>query len=250
MASSNDICSNFDSKMSSDEEKITNPKYVGILDFEASCDDLIKFYDNEVIEFPTVLLKLNDTGTYDIVSEFQKYCKPLIKSKITKFCTDLTGITQEQVDNGTDFPEALEEHCKWITSHVNHDEKIVFMTVGNWDLGTMMPQECKKWNLVPPTIYHSFVNINVVFSDFYKIRSGGMKRMLEYLGIELTGKHHSGIDDCRNTAKIWQRLVSDGCVLKNEFIVQTPISDYKIMHPNSKKEKIKEEMRKKRLSKK
>jgi len=228
---------------------MTNPKYVGILDFEATCDDLIKFYDNEIIEFPTVLLKLNDNGTYDVISEFQRYCKPLIKSTLTNFCTELTGITQEQVDNGINFPEALKEHCKWIANFVEHGEKIIFMTVGNWDLGTMMPQECKKWNLVPPTIYHSFVNINGVFSDFYKTASGGMKGMLKYLKIELTGKHHSGIDDCRNTAKIWQRLVTDGCVLRNEFISVTNILDYKILHPNSKKEKIKEEIRAKRLVK-
>lgn len=224
-----------------------NPSYICILDFEATCDDAIIYYDNEVIEFPSVLLKLSDDGTvYDVVSEFQRYCKPLLSSTLSKFCTNLTGITQEKVDNGGNFPTVLKEHHKWL-SEITGLNSVLFVTVGSWDLKTMMVNECKKWNLIPPTIYFSYVNITGPFRDFYKCGSRGMKGMLEFLDIALTGKHHSGIDDCRNTAKIWQRMISDGCVLRESFIERVEAKEYKIAHPNSNKEKKKEVKRKMRL---
>lgn len=225
-----------------------NPEYVCVLDFEATCEDAVIYFDNEVIEFPSVLLKLSDDKqSYNIISEFQHFCKPLINSKLTKFCTNLTGITQEQINNGSCFPIVLKEHHKWLVDNIGL-EQVTFITVGSWDLKTMMVNECKKWGLVPPTMYMSYVNLTVPFRDFYKCSARGMKGMLEFLKIELEGKHHSGIDDCRNTAKIWMKLVSDGCVLADTFIEKVETREYKIAHPNSNKEKEKEKKRKERLA--
>ena len=44
-------------------------------------------------------------------------------------------------------------------------------------------------------------------------RLPGMAQMLAELDLELEGHHHSGIDDCRNLARIVARMASDGCVL-------------------------------------
>jgi inhibitor of KinA sporulation pathway (predicted exonuclease) len=35
----------------------------------------------------------------------------------------------------------------------------------------------------------------------------GMDKMLDYLKLPLDGHHHSGIDDCRNIAKICRALM-------------------------------------------
>uniref|UniRef100_A0A7S4KAW0 Exonuclease domain-containing protein n=2 Tax=Odontella aurita TaxID=265563 RepID=A0A7S4KAW0_9STRA len=39
-----------------------------------------------------------------------------------------------------------------------------------------------------------------------------MAGMLRELGMELRGRHHSGIDDCRNIARICERMLKDGWV--------------------------------------
>ena len=36
--------------------------------------------------------------------------------------------------------------------------------------------------------------------------------MLDYLNLEFIGRHHSGIDDTRNIAKILLKIISDGHV--------------------------------------
>jgi inhibitor of KinA sporulation pathway (predicted exonuclease) len=187
------------------------PKYIGVLDFEATCDDGGKFM-NEVIEFPTVLLKWNaQLNNYELVGEFQDYCKPVKNIQLTKFCTGLTGITQEQVDNGLPFNESLDRHYKWIKSHLENDDSFVFLTCGKWDLDVMMVNECKRWKIVPPKIYRTFINIKSELPYFYKLdKQMGMDGMLKYLNMKLIGHHHSGIDDCRNIARIWQELVKKG----------------------------------------
>ena len=38
-------------------------------------------------------------------------------------------------------------------------------------------------------------------------RVGGMVEMLKLLGLELEGKHHSGIDDARNISRICLELI-------------------------------------------
>lgn len=50
----------------------------------------------------------------------------------------------------------------------------------------------------------------LIFTLFYKIKSGTMVEMLNHLNIELEGFHHSGIDDCRNISKIMIRMIEDG----------------------------------------
>ena len=41
-----------------------------------------------------------------------------------------------------------------------------------------------------------------------------MPNMLEDLQLKLDGRHHSGIDDCRNIAKIVERLAKLGHTFK------------------------------------
>lgn len=60
-------------------------------------------------------------------------------------------------------------------------------------------------------LYDRWINIKRRFRKHYKDRnSRGMDGMLRRLGMTLEGKHHSGIDDCRNIAKIVQRMQKDG----------------------------------------
>ena len=69
---------------------------------EATCDENTKVSPQEIIEFPSVLL---NTKTLEIVDEIQIYVKPRVHPKLTNFCTELTGITQDKTDAGVDIVE-------------------------------------------------------------------------------------------------------------------------------------------------
>lgn len=196
-------------------------KYICVLDFEATCDDDMKAskMDHEIIEFPSVLLKC-ENNKVERIAEIQMFCKPKNTPTLTKFCTDLTGIVQEQVDKGITFPEAFYNHLTWLRSNIVKFEyefsngNVFILTCGRWDLETMLPKEYKNWNFIKTdihNIYRSFVNCKEEFKHYYNYENVyGMAYMLEELKMELEGKHHSGIDDCRNIARVVERMISDG----------------------------------------
>ena len=214
-------------------QKSVKWEYVCVLDFEATCDDKVRYYDNEIIEFPSVLLKWDTKEEkYVNVSEIQLYCKPLDVLTLKPFCTKLTGITQETVDTGMNFPQAMLRHYSWLLTECNQDlDSVVIVTCGAWDLNTVFPRETRRWNIPnPQPIYKRFVNLKTEFAKLYGFkRQRGMAEMLEHLKISLDGRHHSGIDDCKNIAKILQHMTSNK---KYDFskakVVQKVDADYHI----------------------
>ena len=74
----------------------TEIRFLLVLDFEATCIEYGKLEPcSEIIEFP---VKVIDTYSGKVVSVFHEYVKPTFNKKLSKFCTNLTGITQEMVD--------------------------------------------------------------------------------------------------------------------------------------------------------
>ena len=228
--------------------------YLCVLDFEATCwKDVVKD-SQEIIEFPSVLYRLDpvyeevasvappyaddaddpilDADPQDeehteyvltrynptFISEFSKYVRPTLNPQLSEFCTELTGITQETVDAADTFETVYNQHHQWLLSLVPYDVTIAFVTVGNWDIQTMLPKEISNKKLRLYRMYRQFINIKTEFDYFYGQKSGSMVNMLNKLGIPLEGKHHSGIDDTRNTAKILLRLLADGHIA---FQIQT-----------------------------
>ncbi len=205
--------------------------YIVVLDFEATCDERNSPSPQEVIEFPSVLVSMQ---TLDPVDEFVSFVRPQHHPELTRFCMELTGIKQEQVDMAHAFPQVLENHLDWLRSHnlpVTIDEtgpEYALALCGDWDLGTMFPNQCKA--CTPPLEkiplpYRQWVNIKRPFAKWRGTsKASGMPGMLRGLGLELTGRHHRGIDDCRNIAKIVKALVEKGQVF--EITTKLSLSRY------------------------
>jgi ERI1 exoribonuclease 3 len=104
------------------------------------------------------------------------------------------------------------------TNGVYEDTSHAFLTCGDWDLKTMLPdqlaRESQTNRCIPssgPPPFDRWINIKKEFRTHYKNKHGkGMAEMLKRLGMELEGRHHSGIDDCKNILRIVQRMRADG----------------------------------------
>ena len=165
----------------------------------------------EIIEFPSVLYKIDHRETITFVDEFHEYVRPVNHPILTEFCTELTGIKQETVDSADILENVWMRHSEWLRKHAN-SERVVIMTCGAWDLRTMLPLEVKNKGLQRLYAHHykQYCNIKEVFQMHYGRKAGGMTDMLTKLNIELTGRHHSGIDDTRNIAKIFLEMKQNG----------------------------------------
>jgi inhibitor of KinA sporulation pathway (predicted exonuclease) len=150
----------------------------------------------------------------EVIAEFQVYVRPEINPVLTEFCTNLTGITQDQVDGGLDFEEALKKAVEFLGEYeltdTNAHKTWAFVTCGDWDLRKMLPQQAQSRNVKLPIMFSQWINVKKSFEKLYKQKPGGMKGMLEILDLPLEGRHHSGIDDCRNIATVVRKILSEG----------------------------------------
>ncbi|AYV83834.1 MAG: exonuclease [Hyperionvirus sp.] len=207
--------------------------YYCVLDFEATCWDSSDIPNKgkpyEIIEFPSVLFKVEKTekgSTLKFTSEFQRYCKPVQNPKLSEFCTKLTGIEQHQVQDADEFPTVLKAHYDWLIQQTG-TSKVIFITCGSWDFENALNKELFRWinnhkfycsnkdklyNFIIdiPNVYKSYINLKDIFKSLYNVKPGGMVSMLNYLHIDLTGRHHCGLHDCRNIGKILQKVYIDG----------------------------------------
>ncbi|XP_016852495.1 ERI1 exoribonuclease 2 isoform X1 [Anolis carolinensis] len=222
------------SKTSPSAQSHSRPKlrqlfdYLIIIDFESTCwNDRRKCYSQEIIEFPAVLLNTSDG---EIESEFHMYVQPQEHPLLSEFCTELTGITQSQVDDGVPLHICLSQFSKWIQK-IQKEKNIIFtsghsscaasegklcafVTWSDWDLGVCLHYECKRKQLRKPDILNSWIDLRATYKVFYSRKPQGLKGALQDVGIIFAGREHSGLDDSRNTAHLAWRMIRDGCVMK------------------------------------
>lgn len=182
--------------------------YFLVLDFEATCDDKAVRSPpepQEIIEFPVIKVNARTLNTEAV---FHTYVQPTTHPQLTAFCTELTGITQDKVEGQPTLEETLESFHAWYKDNGLLDSSVssCFVTCGDWDLKIMLPQQCRHFGLSRRPYFHQWVNIKRVFEKVTGVKPKGMPFMLQHFGLELEGRHHSGIDDSRNIARILAKL--------------------------------------------
>ena len=188
--------------------------HIVVLDFEAQCRDrpAPAPRPQEIVEFPLVVV---DVATRQIVDEFHTYVKPTVHPTLFPFTTTLTGITQEQVDGGIELDQALAEAATFIAKYNDEGKRCLIVTCGHWDLRTALRAECSFKHFTIPVCFRHWCNIKLLYqSHFGNPKQQGMDGMLASIGLDLVGRHHSGIDDARNIARIAIRLLNDGVVFE------------------------------------
>lgn len=165
-----------------------------IVDLEATCWNDRNWRDKmETIEIGAVKLK---STKGPVIDEFVTFIKPVVESELSEFCTELTSITQNQVDKAPYFGEAFHDFMEWIG-----DEPFRFCSWGNYDL-VQLQKDCARHNMEFPQSLMNHINLKTEFSRVFDAKRCGMAKALEILNIPLEGTHHRGIDDARNIAKI------------------------------------------------
>jgi len=206
--------------------------YLLILDFESTCwKNKASSYPPEIIEFPVVLLNLS---TGEIESEFHEYVMPTEHPRLSPFCTELTGISQETVDSGVPLPTCLLLFNKWF-ARIAEEYKLdknskgglyTCCTWSDWDLNLCLENECKRKQQKKPEPLRNWIDIRAVYKQFYQRKPQGLNGGLRDLGLEFQGREHSGIEDARNTARLVWKMVEDGCRLHQSSGAQRQMAGY------------------------
>jgi len=168
-----------------------------VVDVEATCWNndgksmLPRREDSEIIEIGVCTI---DLKTLEISPGEGIIVKP-VDTEVSEFCTQLTTLTQADVDKGISFEDA----CNILRKKYNSKNRL-WSSYGKYD-DNIFQRECQKKNVKYP--FGSFhINIKGIIESVFG-QTLGMAQGLEKMGIVLDGVHHRGCDDAANTAKIY-----------------------------------------------
>eukprot|EP00162_Nutomonas_longa_P010163 comp19742_c0_seq1/m.38032 comp19742_c0_seq1/g.38032 ORF comp19742_c0_seq1/g.38032 comp19742_c0_seq1/m.38032 type:complete len:112 (+) comp19742_c0_seq1:434-769(+) len=102
----------------------------------------------------------------------------------------------------------FQRYQDWLTTL---DKPYLFVTCGDWDLRQCLPNQARASKLHIPAGFKTWRNIKREFGSFYGTpQPRGMLDMLGTLRLQLEGRHHSGLDDCKNIARVLMKMIEDG----------------------------------------
>lgn len=174
---------------------------LAIVDFEATCCDKFSFprEEMEIIEIGSVAV---DATTGEVVSEFATFIRPVRNPVLTSFCKSLTTITQEQIDAAPAFPEALAAFSAWL----GNLERPVFCSWGDYDR-KQLEKDC-DFHGQPFPFANGHRNLKAEFSKAIgSPKRFGLGQALHRLGQTFTGTPHRGIDDAKNIALVYKKIL-------------------------------------------
>ncbi|XP_030460854.1 uncharacterized exonuclease domain-containing protein At3g15140 isoform X1 [Syzygium oleosum] len=177
----------------------------------------------EILEFPVLII---DAKSLSVVDLFHRFVRPsqmsetrvneYIEGKYGKFGVDRvwhdTAISFEEVIG--EFETWLAQHHLWAKEQGGKLNRAAFVTCGNWDLKTKVPQQCKVSRIKLPGYFMEWINLKDVYLNFYHREARGMMAMMKQLDISVLGSHHLGMDDTKNIARVLQRMLVNGAVMR------------------------------------
>ncbi|KAL8147736.1 hypothetical protein AgCh_005164 [Apium graveolens] len=180
----------------------------------------------EILEFPVLMI---DAKTLEVVDFFHRFVRPseMSEQRIDQYIEGKygkIGVQSVWHDTAIPFKEVIHQFEGWMEKHQlwardigGHLNKAAFITCGNWDIKTKIPEQCKVSRMKIPSYFMEWINLKDIYLNFYKrrvSRASGMMTMMRELHMPLVGSHHLGIDDTKNITRVLQRMINDGAVLQ------------------------------------
>ncbi|MFM9448364.1 exonuclease domain-containing protein [Streptomyces acidiscabies] len=179
---------------------------LNVIDLEATCWDG-QPPPGSVSEVIEVGLTVVDVLARRRVSRHRILVRP-VRSRVSAFCTGLTGLTQAEVARGVSFAEA----CRTLVEEYGGGER-PWASWGEYDRRQFARQSQADGVAYPfgcPT-GRTHTNAKAVFTEAYGLRrKPGMAQALQLAGLPLEGRHHRGEDDAWNIAALVLDLVGRG----------------------------------------
>ncbi|WP_226026448.1 3'-5' exonuclease [Streptomyces hyderabadensis] len=179
---------------------------LNVIDLEATCWDR-QPPPGEVSEIVEIGLAVVDLDTRERVGRHRILVRPA-RSRVSAFCTELTGITQAEADRGVSLARA----CDTLVREHGADAR-PWASWGDYDRKQFVRQ-CAADGVPYPFGFpaeRTHTNAKAVFTEAHGLRRRpGMAQALEIAGLPLEGRHHRGVDDAWNIAALVLRLAGRG----------------------------------------
>ncbi len=153
--------------------------------------------ESEIIEVGVCML---DVATGQRQRQHSFLVRPT-RSTVSEFCTQLTTLTQAQVEHGVSFSRL----CAMLQDEYRASQR-VWASYGDYDR-TQFQRQCLASGVVYP-FGPSHLNIKTLFALVHNLRQEvALPQALALLGAPFEGIHHRGGDDAWNAAAILSALL-------------------------------------------
>jgi inhibitor of KinA sporulation pathway (predicted exonuclease) len=180
--------------------------------FTSSQRALIPGAKGEIIQFGAVMLDEN----YNLLSKFSSFVKPACSS-VAAAINQLTGITNENLENADDFLTVFDKFCFW-----RGEGDITTFCWSRTDFDQLWSElEAKgrhRYDLF--AVLQNFVDLQKVFGNLVSSKTPvGLESAMKLLQMEYKGQIHTALSDSYNTARILHKLFcTDGLNLDFDYI--------------------------------
>ncbi len=186
-----------------------------VLDFEATCSNgpgpiQVPRNEMEVIEIGAIAVN----EELEPISEFARFVHPVRHQTLSDFCTELTTITQADVDEAEPFYQVAAEMALWAAEH----EISWWGSWGKYDR-SQLTQDV-QFHRVPDPLPQPHFNIKEAFTARQSIkRRLGLGGAVKLAGLEFEGTAHRAISDARNIVRVLPFVLGDQLTPRSNFAV-------------------------------
>lgn len=172
-------------------------RYWLVIDLEATTDEGgWPIAEMEIIEIGATLV----TEGGKEIDRFQCFVKPLRRPLLTPFCSQLTHISQAQVDTALPFAQRWPHFEQWLAPHAQH--LMGWLSWGEYDR-RQLEQQWQDDGLRSQLTQSPYHNLKQRFAKARQLkRPIGLNAALRLCGLQFQGQQHRALEDARNTARL------------------------------------------------
>ena len=186
--------------MASIQSRFPNCTHIMVVDFEATCGPGVSKTDAEIIEVGAVLVSFTTEASLLELPTFHRYVRPTIVATLTPFCKNLTGITQEQVDNGLLFEDMIDEWKVFLSEHHCTSNTVVFGCWTDFDI-KQLRLELTRQNIDFEFPY--WIDLQKAYKNSQQKNTiQSVSKALAEQELEFIGQAHSALHDALNTVRL------------------------------------------------
>lgn len=175
-------------------DKEPGRELLNVIDIEATCWDG-QPPPGAVSEIIEIGLTVVDLRARERLARHRVLVRPA-RSTVSAFCTELTGLTQAEVDTGLSFTDA----CRLLAAEHEAGRR-PWASWGDYDRN-QFTRQCRATG-TPYPFGRRHTNAKIPFTATHVLRRRpGMAQALRIAGLPLEGRHHSGADDAWNIAAL------------------------------------------------
>lgn len=178
------------------------------VDLEATCCDDNSFprSEMEIIEIGLSVVNTTVDG-YEELDNFSLFVRPVIHTQLTKFCTELTTIQQDDVDEAITWPTvaaAVQARLGTIAQQYA-PIPMIWVSWGDFDRNLIARESDRTGAVNPmPSTHFNLKAVDAAWRNTTKQR--GLMGAVSSLGIAFPGTLHRAGDDAKAVAAVLRKI--------------------------------------------